>query len=93
MPGETFTGNPARVPVRLRLSGGRIVTFTSTRLTPDEGHVHLFVDGRLVSMSYGLTANVWIAPGDHTLLAAFVAVDHAPFDPPVQDSVPFRVTG
>jgi hypothetical protein len=68
-------------------------SFTSTNLTPDEGHVHLFVDGRLVSMSYGLDANVWIAPGTHTLLAAFVAVDHAPFNPPVQASVPFRVTG
>jgi hypothetical protein len=91
-PGQTFRGNPARVPVRLQLTGGRIVTFTSTNLTPNEGHVHLFVDGRLVSMSYGLDAGVWIAPGDHTLLAAFVAVDHAPFDPPVQASVPFRVT-
>jgi hypothetical protein len=92
-PGQTYQGNPARVPVRLRLTGGHIVTFTSTNLTPDEGHVHLFVDGRLVSMSYGLDANVWIAPGTHTLLAAFVAVDHAPFNPPVQASVPFRVTG
>jgi hypothetical protein len=92
-PGQTFQGDPARVPVRLQLTGGHIVTFTSTHLTPDQGHIHLFVDGRLVSMSYGLSASVWIAPGDHTLLAAFVAVDHAPFDPPVRASVPFRVTG
>ena len=36
---------------------------------------------------------VWVSPGEHTLLAACVAVDHAPFDPPVQASVTFRVTG
>jgi len=91
-PGQTFTGNPARVPITLRLTGGHIVTFTSTDLRPNEGHIHLFIDGRLVSMTYGLTQKVWVAPGDHTLMAAFVAVDHAPFNPPVETSVPFRVT-
>jgi hypothetical protein len=49
--GEVFRGSPAPVPVRLRLVGGRIVPFTSTRLAPNEGHVHLFLDGALVSMS------------------------------------------
>ena len=91
-PGQTFKGDPARIPITLRLTGAHIVTFTSTDLSPDEGHIHLFVDGRLVSMTYGLTQKVWVAPGDHTLLAAFVAVDHAPFNPPVKTSVPFRVT-
>ena len=90
--GETFQGDPARVPITLRLTGAHIVTFTSTDLRPDEGHIHLFIDGRLVSMTYGLTQKVWVAPGDHTLLAAFVAVDHAPFNPPVQTSVRFHVT-
>jgi hypothetical protein len=90
-PGQTYQGNPARVPIRLALTGAHIVTFTSTNLRPDEGHIHLFIDGRLVSMTYGLTQNVWVAPGQHTLLAAFVAVDHAPFNPPVQTSVRFSV--
>ena len=62
-PGQTFQGNPARVPIRLQLTGGHIVTFTSTKLTPDEGHVHLFVDGRLVSMSYGWTPACGSRPG------------------------------
>ena len=91
-PGQTFHGDPARVPITLRLTDAHIVTFTSTDLRPDEGHIHLFIDGRLVSMTYGLAQKVWVAPGDHTLLAAFVAVDHAPFNPAVQTSVPFRVT-
>jgi hypothetical protein len=91
-PGATFRGDPARVPITLRLTGAHIVTFTSTDLRPDEGHIHLFIDGRLVSMTYGLSQKVWVAPGSHTLMAAFVAVDHAPFNPPVETSVPFRVT-
>jgi len=90
-PGQAFRGDPARVPITLRLTGANIVTFTSTDLRPDEGHIHLFIDGRLVSMTYGLSQKVWVAPGDHTLMAAFVAVDHAPFNPPVETSVPFRV--
>jgi hypothetical protein len=93
LPGQAFRGDPARVPVRLQLTGGRVVRFTSTNLRPDEGHIHLFVDGRLVSMSYGLSAGVWVSPGNHTVLAAFVAVDHAPFLPPVQAAVMFRVMG
>src|SRR5262249_61453972 len=91
-PGQTYEGDPARVPIRLRLTGAHIVTFTSTDLRPDEGHIHLFIDGRLVSMTYGLAQKVWVAPGQHTLLAAFVAVDHAPFNPPVQTTVRFGVT-
>jgi len=94
--GQTFHaagGNYTRVPVRLRLAGGTIVPFTSTHLTPNQGHVHLYVDGRLVSMSYSLDAGVFVPPGTHKLLAEYVAVDHGPFDPPVEASVVFRVAG
>jgi len=94
--GETFHdsgGNPVRIPIRLQLTGGKIVPFTSQNLTPDQGHIHLYVDGRLVSMTYGLNARVWVAPGAHTLIAEYVAVDHGPFDPRVQAAVGFRVAG
>jgi len=86
-------GDYTRVPVRLRLVGGRIVPYTSQHLTPDTGHVHLYIDGRLVSMSYSLDASVFVPPGTHKLLAEFVAVDHGPFNPPVEASVVFRVAG
>jgi len=95
-PGQTFHGsggNPVRIPVQLRLTGGKIVPFTSQNLTPDEGHIHIYVDGRLVSMTYGLNARVWVAPGTHKLIAEYVAVDHGPFDPRVQATVGFRVAG
>jgi hypothetical protein len=90
--GETFSGNPATVPVRLQLTGGRVVAFTSSRLVPDEGHVHLYLDGSLVSMSFALEQTLEVAPGSHVLRAEFVAVDHAPFSPRVMASVEFVVS-
>jgi hypothetical protein len=90
-PGQVVRGSPASVEVRLRLTGGRIVPFTSTHLVPDEGHVHLILDGGLVSMSLTLSQRLAVAPGTHTLVAQFVAVDHAPFAPPVLARVTFRV--
>lgn len=90
-PGEVFRGNPALVAVRLRLIGGRIVPSTSTRLNSTDGHVHLFLDGALVAMSYQLTQDLQVAPGSHVVSAEFVALDHGPFDPDVRSSVTFRV--
>jgi hypothetical protein len=90
-PGRVFTGNPADVPVRLRLSGGEIVPFTSTKVTRDQGHIHLFLDGALVSMTTSLGTVLQPAPGQHVLRAEFVAADHAPFSPREVASVTFRV--
>ena len=90
-PGEVFHGKQVRVQVRLRLTGGTIVPFTSTKLVPNQGHIHVFVDGRIVSMTLGLNPRVWVLPGIHRLQAEFVAADHAPFAPPVLASVVFRV--
>jgi hypothetical protein len=90
-PGEVFEGNPAIVEVRLDLTGGKIVLATSTTLVLDEGHVHLFLDGSLVSMTYGLMQELDVAPGTHTIDAEFVALDHAPFNPRVRTSVTFTV--
>lgn len=90
--GAVFRGDPAKVPVRLRLVGGRIVARTSTKLVRDEGHVHLYLDGALVSMTYALQNQLQVVPGAHRLTAEFVAVDHAPFAPRVIATVTFRVT-
>jgi hypothetical protein len=81
LPGTAITGGVAHV--RLQLDGGQIVQQASTRLTADKGHVHLTVDGKLVSMTYGLEQDVPALPGRHLLQAEFVAMDHAPFNPRV----------
>jgi hypothetical protein len=91
--GEVFQGDPASVAVTLRLTGGKVVPITSLRLVPNEGHIHLYLDGSLVSMTTGLDAVVGASPGQHTLTAEFVAVDHAPFQPRVRATVTFSVSG
>jgi hypothetical protein len=89
--GQVFTGDPATVTIRVRVIGGRIVPFTSTRLTPTTGHVHLLIDGALVAMTSSTASVVRVDPGAHILVAEFVAADHAPFSPRVLASVRFRV--
>jgi len=81
------------VEVVLDLRGGRIVEDTSSELSPGTGHVHLVLDGQLVSMTYGLVQVVdlrGVGPGSHTLQAEYVAADHAPFDPRVTAVVRFE---
>jgi len=90
---QVFRGNPATVPVRLQLTGGRIVVATSTKLNSTDGHIHLFLDGTLVAMSYRLSQDLQVTPGVHFIVAEFVALDHGPFNPDVRSTVTFRVDG
>ena len=73
----------------VRLDGGKLVPFTSKTLVPNEGHLHVWLDGRLVSMLFGSSSTIQVEPGHHTLQVEFVAVDHGPFAPRVRDSVTF----
>jgi hypothetical protein len=87
---EVVTGT--QLEVVMTLTGGRIVDSSSTTLTPDTGHIHLSLDGRLASMTYGLVQILdlrGLAPGAHSISAEFVAADHGPFDPRVETSVRF----
>jgi hypothetical protein len=88
--GQILVGDPATVRVSLRLDGGRIVSPTSTTVVANEGHIHVFLDDRLLSMT-GLDATIIAVPGEHTLRAVFVASDHGPFRPAVTTSVTFQV--
>ncbi len=83
-----------KVTVRIDLVGGRIVPETSRNLTPDEGHLHVSVDGEILTQTYGLTQELDAPdPGKHLLQVEFVAKDHGPFVPRVIASVPFDVKG
>ncbi len=88
-PGAVVSGTKLRV--RLSLAGARIISETTTRLAPDEGHIHLLIDGKVVSMTYGLDQEVEVTKGTHLLQAEFVANDHFPFNPRVITVAPFIV--
>jgi hypothetical protein len=80
------------VDLRIGLEGARIVKQTSTTLTPDEGHVHVLLDGQLISMNYSLNDTIPdLTAGQHLLQVEFVATDHAPFDPRVIAVTSFEV--
>jgi hypothetical protein len=90
-PGEHVSGSA--LGVTIELIDGKIVPTSTTRLTPDTGHLHLYIDDRLVSMgSGGLRESVPIGglvAGSHRLRVEFVAADHGPFEPRVQATVAF----
>jgi hypothetical protein len=80
------------VDVRVALEGATIVPQTTTDVRPDEGHLHLFLDEDLISMTEGLEQVVPdVAPGLHRVTVEFVAADHAPFDPRVVAVAAFEV--
>src|SRR6266508_2314098 len=64
----------AGVQLRLGLQNAKVVAATTTNIRPDQGHVHVMLDGRLVSMNYGLSeALPKLTPGTHVLQVEFVA--------------------
>jgi hypothetical protein len=80
--------------VTVSVMGGIIVPITqvSGALRGDQGHVHLYVDNKLVSMAYKSTVELnALSPGIHTLRAEYVAVDHYPFRNRVYTAVVFQV--
>ncbi|HET9443567.1 MAG TPA: hypothetical protein VFO65_09600 [Acidimicrobiales bacterium] len=82
------------VTVQVKLIGAKEVpqTQVSGEIKPDEGHIHVSLDGAVVAMAYedsqvlkGLT------PGRHSVQVDFVAVDHAAFRNRVTAAVVFNV--
>jgi hypothetical protein len=93
-PEQVVTGDELEVLVRV--DGASIVEGSSTDLAPDTGHLHLFVDGAIVSMTRGEVQEIPVEdldPGVHQLQAEFVAADHAPFDPRVVITTTFVTEG
>lgn len=81
-----------RVHITVRLRGARIVPATTTAISPDRGHLHVYVDDRIVSMNFSLSDVVRnVSRGMHILQVEFVASDHLPFDPRVIAQTEFEV--
>jgi hypothetical protein len=88
-PNETTGPN---VTVKLDLMGAKVVPQTTGPLRADEGHIHVILDGQVVSMAYGTEQELPnLVPGKHSLQAEFVATDHGPFDPKIVAGVLFVV--
>lgn len=88
--GQVIKGGPATVPVALQLVGGKVVPFSSLHLVPNEGHIHLYLDDSLVTMT-GLDSQLLVPAGQHVLRAEFVAIDHESFQPRITATVTFQV--
>ena len=91
-PDEVVTGSSTLLEVNL--VGGSVVppTQVSGPLRGDQGHIHVSVDGKLVTMAYTTSYEITgLTPGKHAVQAEFVAVDHLPFNPRVVNSVLFEV--
>lgn len=88
--GQTLEGDS--VMVRVRVTGARVIQETTTDLSPDEGHIHLSLDGRLVNLLGSLEERLTgLSTGPHVLQVEFVAGDHGPFSPRVLQVVTFTV--
>ena len=76
--------------MRIKLEGGTIVPQVSSNLKPNEGHIHLLLDGRVVQLLGSLDETIPnVAAGAHLLQVEFVAADHGPFSPRVITAVNF----
>jgi hypothetical protein len=88
--GETVQGPSVRLKISLK--DAEIVPATNSNLSPSKGHLHVYLDNSLVSMTFGLDQMIPnVPPGQHVVRVEFVASDHAPFDPRVFSSVIFEV--
>jgi len=88
--GEVVHGST--VDLRVKLQGAKLVPATTTNIVPDEGHLHVILDDKLISMTEGLEQSIPdVPPGEHRITVEFVASDHAPFDPRVVTVVAFEV--
>ena len=85
-PGETVS--TVGVTVKITLTGARIVKSGSTNLKPDEGHIHLSVDGRVITLTGTLEVSTGpLTAGPHLFEIEVAASDHGPFEPRVIQQV------
>lgn len=93
--GAVFT--PSSVPVEIELTGARIIEEATTHMQPDEGHVHVKLDGETLTQLAGLRFDLVelreepLDPGTHLLEVEFVAGNHLTFSPREIEQLTFTV--
>jgi hypothetical protein len=76
----------------VKLIGAKEVPQVDGPLKPDEGHIHISLDGAVVAMAYSDSQTLKaLTPGQHSVQVDFVAVDHVPFKNRVTAAVLFTV--
>lgn len=91
-PTEGASVDGDELTVVVHLAGGHLIDDGSTTNAPDAGHIHVMIDGGMLSMGYGLEQTIPIGDlteGTHEIEAEFVAADHGSFDPPVTATATF----
>lgn len=83
--GATVPANES-FPVEIDLQGG---TLTAENRADDatEGHLHVYVDGELISMPATDAPEVELEPGPHEITIEFTQADHRSYEPRILDSV------
>ncbi|MDQ1709908.1 MAG: hypothetical protein QOG49_1293 [Frankiaceae bacterium] len=79
---------PLHADIKVQLTGGTLLNPAVTK--GNGGHLHVSVDGALISMTDQLDQQVTLTPGRHTVTAEYVAPDHASFKTPVLAAVIFE---
>ena len=63
--------------IRADVEGFTLTEFDATEAAPGEGHLHLFIDGQLVSMMYESEYLLEdLTPGDHQIMVTLSTNDH-----------------
>jgi hypothetical protein len=90
--GQVVKGS--NLTLKVDLTGAKVVPATTTKIVPNQGHLHVTLDGKLISMNYGLSEKLpKMGLGTHLVQVEFVASDHLPFDPRVITQAAFQVNG
>lgn len=76
---------PAREPITIEidLGGGDLATSASDA----GGHLHIYVDGSVISMPSTTSTEVELEPGEHELKVEYVDFEHASYDPPISETI------
>jgi hypothetical protein len=76
--------------VEIDVANGRLVSDTTSD-DPNEGHIHIYVDGQVVAMptseSEMVISGANLPPGEHEVIVEFTQANHTSFAPPVQTSI------